>query len=185
MKIINYEENFFNEINTLQQSQWGEGSDTDEIFNNIENYYIKISIEENELIGVAIYHLEINNKIIPKNEFEIIKSNFNKTKNLKSNELSCFIDFIIIKDKFQGQGIGSAFLEYIINFSKENKCNFIECEAIEVYGIINSKKLLQKFNFEFQDVFENYWGKKCPNFYCKQCNKKPCVCSMNKYKKFL
>jgi len=181
MKIIDYDQKYLTEIYELQKNQWGEGSDTDEIFNNIDNYYINIAIDNNELIGVSIFHFELDKKIISKNDLQNLNKNFNGTK----NELSCLADFIIIKEEYQAKGIGTKFLEHIINFSKENNCKFIECEAIGVYGKINSKKLLEKFNFKLEEIFENYWGKKCPNFFCKECNHKPCVCSMNKFKKFL
>ena len=158
MEIIDYDKKYKDAIDEIQKAQWGEGSDTDELLDNLENYFIKIAIENEELIGVIAAHLE--------------------------NEM-CFIDFILIKPKWQKHGIGTKLMTYVIDFAKENNCKSIDCEAINVYGKINSKKLLENFGFVQMREHKNYWGKKCPDFYCTECNSKPCVCSMDEYKKIL
>ena len=159
MEIIEYKEKYFKDLDDLQKSVWGEGSDTDEIFENIENYKIMLAIENEELIGASVSH--------------------------EQNKSTYFADFIIIKPNSQCKGIGSKLMEKIIEFAKSQNYKEIICEAIGVYGKINSQKMLENFGFEVTGFYENYWGKKCPDFFCTQCGKKPCECSMMGYRKIL
>ena len=163
MKIIDYKDEYNSDLDELQKSVWGDGSDTDEIFDKISDYRVRLVVltenNEQKLIGASVSH-EIDNE-------------------------KYFIDFIIIKEGYQYKGIGSILMQDIITFAIEKSYKEISCEAIGVYGKVNSEKLLKNFKFEKQGYYENYWGKKCPDFFCKQCGKKPCECSMTAYTKFL
>ena len=158
MEIIDYNDKYYSEVFKLQEGVWGEGSDTDEIFYNLDNYKIKLTTLGEVLCGVVVFH---------------------------KTQKSIFIDFIIIKPEFQKMGIGSLFMEYVESYAKANHYEKIECQAIDVNGVTNAKRLLEKFGFRRTYSRKNYWGKKLPNFYCKQCNSRPCTCTMHKYEKLL
>jgi len=42
VKIIDYQKRYKNDVYALQAEQWGDGSDSDEIFENLEQYKIKL-----------------------------------------------------------------------------------------------------------------------------------------------
>jgi GNAT superfamily N-acetyltransferase len=158
VSFIDYNNRYKKIIDDLQKDVWGEGSDTDEIIESLENRYVKIALINDEVAGVSVCSI---------------------------NDKCCHIDFIIVKNEFQKKGVGSSFMEDIINYCYRNNLKLIECEAINVLGKINSLKLLEKYNFVCTYSKSKYWGELCPDFYCKQCNSKPCVCEMKKYIKQL
>ena len=226
MEIINYKNEYKNDLDNLQKSVWGEGSDTDDIFNNIDEYIIRLVLESEDELSVKspqkdnsknseilsqkgkVVLNEILNRNEKLNQSEILSKNISSV-DINQSDLSCstqnfshkkligasvshkisdtkfFIDFIIIENEYQNKGIGTVLMQDIVDLAIKNGYEEISCEAIGVYGKINSEKLLQNFKFEKQGFFENYWGKKCPDFFCIQCGKKPCVCSMTAYTKFL
>lgn len=156
MIITNYRDEYKQAIDDLQKAQWGEGSDSDDIISSLNNHHIKVALNNNEVVGVSV--CKINNNV-------------------------CHIDFIIIKAAFQKQGIGSLFMKDIIEYAEKNNVSSIECEAIDVLGKVNSERLLEKFGFSCSSIESNYWGNLYPDFDCKECNHKPCICTMKKYKK--
>lgn len=159
MKIINYKSKYKDDIKRLESQQWGEGSDSDEILNDLDKYKIKLAKDNNSIIGVMVWHITETN--------------------------SCFLDFIIIDPEYQRKGLGTALMNILIDYAKNNNCIKIECEAIDVKGHINAKKLLKNSGFVELYEIKNYWGEKCPDFDCKECGCKPCICSMHKYEKEL
>lgn len=158
MEISNFKPEFKNQLVNLQRSQWGEGSDTDEVTNNLDRYEIKIIIDNNQLFGAAVWH--INNAV-------------------------CFIDFIILKTEIQHIGWGRKLMNEVIKSSIDNNCKIIEGEAIDVCGKIYSKNLLESTGFVEQYEIKNYWGNRYPDFDCKECKHRPCICSMHKYAKYI
>ena len=72
-------------------------------------------------------------------------------------------------------------MKILVDYAQNQKCKLIECEAIDVNGHINSKKLLENFGFVEQYEIKNCWGGRFSDFDCKECGHKPCVCSMHKY----
>ncbi len=159
MEIIDFLPKYQDEINKLQQDQWGEGTDTDDIVNNIENYFVKLVVDDGKLIGVIVWHYE--------------------------NKDICFLDLIIIKPEFQRKGLGTKLFKILIEDALAKDKQTIECEVIEAKGKINAKKLLENFGFVKQYSEKGYWGKTLPNFSCRECGCKPCTCTMHKYKKVL
>ena len=159
MKIIDYEQKYKYEIMKLQANQWGDGSDSDDIFNNINDYSIKLAVEENKVIGTLIFH--------------------------EKNKYTLYLDMIVISPNFQKLGIGTLFMQYAIDYAKSHNFKQIESEAIEANGHINSKKLLDKFGFVETRSIKNYWGILTPNFNCKECGHMPCTCTMHEYYKYL
>ena len=97
----------------------------------------------------------------------------------------CFIDMVLLAPEIQHQGYGSKLMKIIIDFAIAEKCQSVECEAIDCLGKTNIENLLNKFNFVEKYRVENYWGKSCPDFHCKECGQCPCVCSMRKFVKVL
>ena len=158
-QIIDYSNEYFQQLYELQIQQWGEGSDSDEIFSHIDNYLIKLVLSKDLLVGCSICHI-IDKKTL-------------------------YLDMIVISPEFQNKGIGTKLLTNVIDYAKTNGFCSIECSAIEANGHTNSKKLLENFGFECIDSVDNYWGKLCPDFFCKECGQKPCVCTMHKYIKKL
>ena len=160
IRFIEYNEKYYNELLNLQINQWGENSDSDEVLKNISNYNVKLAIDdEANLIGTLIYH--------------------------KKNANCLYIDMIVIKPRYQRIGIGTYFMQYVLDYAKNNHFKIIECEAIEANNHINSKKLLDNFEFELLESVENYWGNLYPNFHCKECGNQPCTCTMHRYIKRL
>jgi len=92
---------------------------------------------------------------------------------------------IVIKPEFQGMGIGTKFMQIMLEFARSNRCILAVAEAIEAKGKTNSKRLLEKFGFVELYKEESYWGKLYPDFDCKECGQKPCICVMHKYQKKL
>jgi ribosomal protein S18 acetylase RimI-like enzyme len=151
-----YNDKYKQDLYKLQTDQWGEGSDTDDLFidADLNKRYIKIALKDEKLIGACVSTIE------------------NK---------SCHLDFIIIKPKFQRLGLGTYLLSDTIKYAKDKNCKKIVAEAFDVCGKINSLKLLENFGFKRIKSFENYWGNLTPDFDCKECGHKPCICSMHLY----
>ena len=116
------------------------------MFDDLDKYKIKIIKENNLLLGSVVWHL------------------IDKT--------ICYIDFIILKKQIQHQGYCRKLLNFVVEFAKNNNCNTIECEAIDVFGKINSKNLLESSGFVEQYEIKNYWGDLYPDFDCKECGHK-------------
>ncbi len=49
-------------------------------------------------------------------------------------------------------------MKILVDYAQNQKCKLIECEAIDVNGHINSKKLLENFGFVEQYEIKNCWG---------------------------
>ena len=158
MEFIDYNKKYKDEINTIQQNQWGNGTDTDNIVQNLELYKIKLAVENERLIAVIVWHDE---------------------------EEICFLDFVIVIPEFQSKGIGTRLMQFVLEDAKTNNKKAVECEAIEAKGKINAKKLLENSGFNKQYETKNYWGNHLPNYFCKECGCKPCICVMHKYRKNL
>ncbi len=154
LKYVDYTTQYYDELFALQNAQWGEGSDSDEIFENIEKYIIKLALCDNQVVGCLICHEE--------------KEYF-------------YIDMIVISPDFQKMKIGSTFMDIAIDIAKAKKYNKVECCAIEANGHTNSQKLLENFGFVKTQTIPNYWGNLCPDFDCKECGHKPCICTMHHY----
>lgn len=155
MKIIDYENKYKSEIDRLQKMQWGEGSDSDEIINNLDNYKIKLVESGGKICGACIWHLTENQ--------------------------NCYLDFIVLMPKCQHLGLGKKLMQMVIDYAKQNGCEYVECEAIDACGKMNAKNLLDSTGFVESEVVKNYWGNKYPDFDCKECGHKPCICTMHKY----
>lgn len=156
--LSNYENKYKQVLDELQKEVWGEGSDTDDIISTLNDRYVRLAFIDNEVVGASVSEVALS---------------------------SCHIDFIIIKPGFQKMGIGSLLMKDIVEYCSNSNIKLIECEAIDVFGKVNAEKLLNKYEFVCTYSKDNYWGELYPDFYCKQCNSKPCVCTMKKYVKEL
>ena len=154
-----YSSKYYKELYDLQVAQWGEGSDSNEIFEKLEDYIIELAICDKQLAGSSICHKQSNGTL--------------------------YLDMIVIKPNFQKMGIGTKFLNNIIEYAKNNKYKKIECAAIEANGHTNSQKLIENFGFIRTQTIKNYWGDLYPNFECKECGHTPCICTMHHYEKML
>ena len=155
IKYIDYDESYHDDLSALQTNQWGANSDSDEVIENIKDYIVKLAVDDNKLIGTLIFH--------------------------KKNEKCLYLDMIVIKPDYQKMGIGTTFMQYAIDYAKNNHFKMIESEAIEANGHTNSKKLLENFGFVLTRSVKNFWGELCPDFECKECGNKPCTCTMHEY----
>ena len=159
IKIIDYIDKYKDDLMLLQQHQWGANSDSDEIFLDIDNYLIKLVLNDDVLVGTIIYHF-IEKDVI-------------------------YLDMIVIDKQNQKKGIGTLLLNDLISFAKQNNAKLIETRVVDVYGVANSKKLLENFGFIKGETINNYWGKLNPEFSCIECGKCPCECTMHEYYKIL
>lgn len=159
ISIIEYDKSYKDDLMELQTNQWGEGSDSDEIIENIENYIVRLAICEKKLVGTLIFH--------------------------EKNKDTIYLDMIVLSPEFQKLGIGTKFMQYVIDYAKKFSFKQIECEAIEAKNHTNSQKLLENFGFVKTRSVKNYWGNLCPDFHCKECGNTPCTCTMHEYFKYL
>lgn len=156
---IDYRDKYKDALKIFQQRQWGENSDSDEIFDDINNYIIKLVLNDDVLIGTIIYH-KINEKVV-------------------------YLDMVVIDKQYQKMGIGSKLLGDLIIYAKDNNISIIETKAIEAKGHINSKKLLENYGFVQGETINGYWGKLYPDFNCLECGCCPCICNMHEYFKVI
>ncbi|MCI8555517.1 MAG: GNAT family N-acetyltransferase [Clostridia bacterium] len=159
MQIVNYKEKYKNDLDYLQIEQWGEGANIEDVGNNLDKYNARIAEEDDKLIGALVWH--------------------------KEDEKTCFIDYIILRPNYQKKGYGTDLLSDLLSSLNKEQFDKVECEAIDVLGHCNAKKLLESFGFEEQYSVASYWGEKYPDYYCKDCGSKPCRCTMHKYIKYL
>lgn len=159
MKIIPYNETFHDALYDLQVAQWGDGSDTDDIFNNIDNYQIRLLVEEDRLFGACVWHME--------------------------DPLTCYIDFILLVPEIQHQGWGRKMLNEALSWAQTFLIPRVKCSAIDVCGTINSQRLLESSGFVRTETIPNYWGNLYPDFHCTECGQTPCICTMHSYLKTL
>ena len=157
IQYCDYTRDYKNQLIYLENFQWGEGSDSD-YHTNIDKYIIKLAVVDNKAIGCCVSHKE--------------KDYF-------------YIDMITILPEFQKFRIGTHFLKDAINCAMSNGYNRVECVAIEAKNHVNSQKLLENFGFKRTESIEKYWGRLLPNFYCKECEHSPCICTMHHYVKDL
>ena len=154
LEYVDYQKKYYDQLYTLQVKQWGEGSDSDEIFENIDDYIIKLVLCDNQVVGCLICHEE--------------KEYF-------------YIDMIVISPDFQKMKIGSTFMGIALELAKAKKYHRVECCAIEAKGHTNSQRLLENFGFVKTESIPNYWGNLYPDFCCKECGNTPCTCTMHHY----
>lgn len=155
MKIINFNKKYKEDLDKIQIEQWGEGSDSDDIFNNLNSYQIKLVKDNDSICGACVWHIK--------------------------DENVCYIDFIIFKPEYQHIGLGRELMQIVVDYAKQNNCLKIECEVINACGKMNAKNLVETFGFIEKKVVKNYWGRLYPDFDCRECGHKPCVCTMHKY----
>lgn len=154
-----YNEKYKAELNKLQQSIWGANSDSDEIFEHIDDYNIELALDGEKLVGASINCL-LNKDIL-------------------------FIEMIVVAKEYQHQGVGTRLLTDVLTFASVKGCKLIKTKAVEVNGHINALSMLEKNGFCKGEKIEKYWGRFYPHFRCLECGKCPCVCNMVEYFKFL
>lgn len=67
--------------------------------------------------------------------------------------------------------------EALIEIDKRNIKTLI-AHAVEHDGIVNARRLLEKFGFKEIYNVENYWNSLEPGEYCKQCGNNNCHCGV-------
>lgn len=156
LKITKFRKRWTKQLNKLQQEQWGEDSDSDDICTHTDDYKIRVIVKHNRIRGAMVWHIEDD---------------------------VCFIDFIILKPEVQHAGYGNRFMKYLIQWCERHNYHTIQCDAIDVCGKINALNLLNKYNFSELYKIDNYWGNLFPNFNCKECGHKPCICTLHRFEK--
>lgn len=158
IEIVDYQDKYAKLIDDMVSAQWSN------LGNSIRDYACKKSI-----IRVAL----CNGDFAGVAYGQLIKEFF-------------WLNAICLLPKYQKLGIGSMLMSDIIS-KAASKFNIskIEAESVLSNGKSNSKKLLENSGFVLKGKEERFWGKKHPDAYCNECNKKPCECVALFYEKLL
>ena len=92
--------------------------------------------DNNEIIGYAFGHIEIENK---------------DKSYVKKNQKSFSIEEIYIIEKFRNKGYGKQMVKYIENFAKKH-----DCENLHIVAVSKNYKKLLKFYIEELDFL--FWS---------------------------
>lgn len=150
-KIINYIDKYATQVNNLDEEYWGK-CETDKVAKEIKkNDIVKIALIDDMVVGL-LHFKQIGDLI------------------------DCY--HILVKDKYQHQGIATNLMEYALNEVKNRTVKTLIAHAVEHDGIVNAQRLLEKFHFKQIYKVNNYWNSLYPNEYCKQCGNNVCHCGV-------
>ena len=156
-KIVDFDEKYNDEVNSLVQETWGECDDEDISKSRNDKSFVRLALANETVEGVTFCN-QIGD--------------------------SFHINYIVISPKYQKCGIGTSFLKLIINEAISRECQTITCEVITLDNKANSKKLVENFGFEYLYTINNYYGSLYPDYVCPDCGN-PCKCGAMFYVKKL
>jgi len=146
-KIINFEEKYAKEIDSIEADEW----QADGVINEFNNgSIIRIAIKGKEVIG-TIYGKIIGDLFI--------------------------LDVLIIKKEYRNKGLGTILMDDLFNILKNKNVKNILVKAVFSNNHMNIESLMKKFNFKELLRVEGWWGSKYPDIFCKICNCIPCKCT--------
>lgn len=157
IEIVNFDEKYNDEINSLIWQTWGECDNEDIAKTRTNKSFVKIALSDGKVVGVTFCNL--------------IGDSFH-------------INYIVISPDFQKCGIGTNFMKLIVNEAEKLSCKTITCEVITLDGKANSKKLVETFGFVYLYTINNYYGSLDPDYVCLDCGC-PCRCGAMFYVKKL
>lgn len=161
-EIVEYSDKYANEINEMEEKQWGVWE---------EDILIQDHLKEDAIAFVGLYDNKFAGTVYGK---------------IGGGRNQCHLEVLCIKPEFQKQGLGTLLLERFIKEAKEKySITKIYAEAVQVNNHCNSQKVLEMHGFRFIKEEQEYWGKLYPDTYCAECNNKPCKCSARLYERKL
>lgn len=83
-----------------------------------------------------------------------------------------------MEGKYQKLGIGSALLGSAIKEAQQRNIKTLVAHAVEHDGVVNSKKLFEKYGYVEIYSVKDYWESLYPSEYCKQCDSNKCKCGV-------
>ena len=148
--LIDFEDKYVNIINEIVEEQWGKwcaGDIRDEI--GIHTH-IKLARIKDDIAGIG-YGKRVGDAF--------------------------YIQVIVIRPKYQHNHIGSMFMDYFIEYSKNLGLANVVCEGVLFNNKMNIENMMKKYHFKEVIRIKEYWGYGSPDTWCKECNSKPCKCT--------
>lgn len=158
LEIIDYNSNYSSQIDKLDENYWGI-CETDKASSDIK---------ENDIVKIAL----INGVVVGLLHFKQI-----------GNLIDCY--HILVDNNYQKQGIATSLMQEALTEVDKRNIKTLIAHAVEHDGIVNSKRLLEKFGFKEIYNVENYWNSLYPGEYCKQCDNNNCHCGVVVFLKHL
>ena len=150
-QIMDYNSKFDLQIDALDESYWGI-CETDKASVEIKNNdIVKLAVKDNCVLGLL--------------HFKPI-----------GDLIDCY--HIIVDPRYQHQGIASQLMAEGLKAAKDRGMKTVVAHAVEHDGIVNAKKLLEKFDFQEMYSVKDYWNSLEPGEYCKQCGNYHCHCGV-------
>lgn len=150
IEIVNYKKEYSKILNKIDSDQWG----------NYENEVIEDYLTEDRCFKVALF----DNYPVGFAFGKIIKDSFE-------------IETICIHKDYWHKGIGTLLLTFLLNFAKDKGIKKSFSYLVRANNHTNSAKLFRNAGFRHIKDIKNFWGNLDPNYYCPECNSKPCICT--------
>lgn len=151
LEIIDYNSNYSLQVDTLDEKYWGV-CETDKA---------SFEIKQNDIVKIAL----MNNVVVGLLHFKQI-----------GDLIDCY--HILVDDNYQNQKIATRLMEEALTEVDRRNVKTLVAHAVEYDGIVNARKLLEKFGFQEIYSVTNYWNSLYPNEYCKQCGNNNCHCGV-------
>lgn len=151
IEIVDYKNSYANELNQIDIDQWGNLNEEDKVENFFTpNRIFKVALLNSTPIGFA------HGKFFDDNSFEI--------------------EVICIHKNFQRLGIGTKLLKELLNIALKKKITKAFAYLVNAKNHTNAAKLVENFGFVHKHNIQSYWGLPDPEYYCPECEQKPCIC---------
>ena len=110
------------------------------------------------------------------------------------NELIGFLHFkqigdlidcsnVLVKEKYRNHNVATKLMSEAFLETNKRNIKILVAHAVEHDGVVNAKRLLEKFSFEEIYNVKNYWRSLYPGEFCKQCKSNDCHCGVVVYLK--
>lgn len=151
LEIIDYDSNYSLQVDTLDEKYWGV----------CETEKASSEIKLNDIVKIAL----MNNVVVGLLHFKQI-----------GDLIDCY--HILVDDNYQNQKIATRLMVEALTEVDRRNVKTLVAHAVEHDGIVNARKLLEKFGFKEIYSVTNYWDSLYPNEYCKQCENNDCHCGV-------
>jgi len=156
-------------------------------YDSLKNYLqdshkiIKVFRENDEIIGF------IKGEIIEKSELRksLLKSNPCIDDELSEEGHMGYAETICIKEEFRGTSVAQKLTDELISsLIKIENIDIIYTTLWKMGERANAKKLVERTGFKYITEIPEYWYSDSleKNYFCPNCGKPPCKCSMMFYK---
>lgn len=151
LEIIDYNSNYSLQVDTLDEKYWGV----------CETAKVSSDIKQNDIVKIAL----MDNIVVGLLHFKQI-----------GDLIDCY--HILVDSNYQHRGIATRLMKEALTEVDRRKVKILVAHAVEHDGIVNARKLLEKFGFKEIYSVANYWNSLYPNEYCKQCGNNDCHCGV-------